>query len=602
MLKRLFKISFKILLILILCFTIAEIVLRLTAININNELFTEIPHNTNLLVLNKAFARLPASNIKKIKDKDDIRIFVVGETIHSQVPINPNGSFSHLLNLLLQHSFPDKNIELVSITLDKLRSFDPYDFSSQLVKYAPDIVMIYPGRDKLGYPFFAQDKSWLNRSVSKLHIYLLAKNLYGIFDNKIKDTVIADNQPLSNSLVSFDNNLNVMVEALQEHGVSVVLMNSSSNILDGPPQKSYFSVPDSARLKVLFENGRKAYLNHDYDKAYSYFFEVNKRDKAHAGTYYYLGGLAYQAGDFKTARKLLQQAVEHDISKVPSAFQINGIILKTATLHDVPLVNLENSFSRNSRGGIPGSNLFNDVWQANLYGNLLMAEESYKIVIKEARLKPEKIPLKKDFVLTPFDSAYDRLCSKEKEYIECPIAYSTFEETTVSLFANNNVSWEETMNKLYDYYITNKNYDLAFRIIANLALENPYDISINNKASVTASFLGDSQLVVHYAKKIYKLKPDVKVAQRIFLNYLKLDMPDKALPYIEYAQNNTFGGDDLRLIYDATRQVINLKKYLKKYPDNKDIRKQIAHQYFKMGNEEIALLYAETSEKHLRAF
>jgi tetratricopeptide (TPR) repeat protein len=271
---------------------------------------------------------------------------------------------------------------------------------------------------------------------------------------------------------------------------------------------------------------------------------------------------------------------------------INRIIFETATIHGVPLVDIDRSFSNNSMHGIPGNNLFTGQGETTLFGNILIARECYKALTKGDYIKSKNHIEVHNFALTPFDSAYDRICSRgETSVIVNPVTSTTFEEKTVSLFASNKASWEEAMNTLYDFYISNKNYDMAFRIIENLALENPYNVSINNKASITASFLGDSQLVVHYAKKVYKVKPDYDIAQRIFLNYLKLDMPESALPYMEYALKNNLNGTDLSIIYEATHQVIDLKKALFNNPDDKGIRRQIANQYVAMGNEEIALRY-----------
>jgi hypothetical protein len=122
-------------------------------------------------------------------------------------------------------------------------------------------------------------------------------------------------------------------------------------------------------------------------------------------------------------------------------------------------------------------------------------------------------------------------------------------------------------------------------------LENPYNIGISRKAYQTAAMMGDSQLVVHYASKVYAIQRDFDTAKQLFLSYLKLDKPENALPYLEYARQNA-RQNNLNLIYTATTQIIELKKILQQNPGNREVKRRIAEHYLAMGNEEVARWYA----------
>jgi hypothetical protein len=128
-------------------------------------------------------------------------------------------------------------------------------------------------------------------------------------------------------------------------------------------------------------------------------------------------------------------------------------------------------------------------------------------------------------------------------------------------------------------------------VIENLALENPYDISVNNHASIAASFLGDSQKVVRYAGRAFAMKHENELARRLLIHYLKLDRPSDALPYLEYAR---LKDRSLDLIYRATLQIIDLKKQLEHDSANPELRRQIATRYEAIGNNELALRYGHS--------
>ena len=108
-------------------FTI-EILLRVFNYGYNFNLFIEYKGNDNYLVLNpnaskKYFvdeALAPSGNremFKKEKDKNTLRIFVLGESTTIGYPYFHNGSFHRWLLYRLMRTFPDQNFEIINISL-----------------------------------------------------------------------------------------------------------------------------------------------------------------------------------------------------------------------------------------------------------------------------------------------------------------------------------------------------------------------------------------------------------------------------------------------------------------------------------------------------
>jgi hypothetical protein len=583
----------------------------------NHSLFIESKDNPELLELNTNFigevnskevpGEISCTPFNKIKGQNTIRIFVLGDAVTNKFPNNPNAGFSHILNNMLQQNIEGKNVELIQISFRSASSFVQYDIVRQLKKYSPDIVIICPGRDEFygdrtySANSFLRGDVGFNRYFGNLHVVRMIRELFKDHSLEQHAAIAPDSRPFRKSLAAFERNLDDMVLMLQKNGSQVVLLNNPANLLDAQPQKSCFTAPDSAKLTALFSKGKLAYLNHDYESAQNYFCQILQRDKGHAETLYYLGKLALSKNDNKTARKYLEQARESDWIRFRSPAEINKIIFRTSVVRGCLLVDLEKSFSAFSNHGIAGQNLFSGPQQPNLAGNILMAKTCFESLLREHCINCIKKGPVSISLLTPFDTLYDEICDKlalqknqENDISISSQLLSSFEEQTVSMFANRETNWDDSMSKLYDYYIHNRNYEMALKVAENLVLENPFNPINCDNASKAAALLGDSLRVVYYAEKVYNKHPSVDLAQRIFIHYLKLDKPESALPYLVYARK--YKANEYDHIYNVTLRIVDLKNMLRKNPLNDDVRKSIASQYYTIGNTDIADNYSKHAE------
>jgi len=67
---------------------------------------------------------------KKKKDKNTIRIFVLGESTTIGYPYFHNGSFHRWLQYRLEHNFPDKNFEIINLSLTAVNSYTVLGFAT----------------------------------------------------------------------------------------------------------------------------------------------------------------------------------------------------------------------------------------------------------------------------------------------------------------------------------------------------------------------------------------------------------------------------------------------------------------------------------------
>ena len=152
-----FKITAILLPVLILI--LIEFSLRIFQYGNNLDLFMEAPDRPDYLVLNPAAARryfinpafAPTGNselFKKNKEKSTLRIFVLGESTTIGYPYFHNGSFHRWLLFRLMHEFPDREFEIINLSLTAVNSYTVLGFAKEIVKYQPDAVMIYSGHNE----------------------------------------------------------------------------------------------------------------------------------------------------------------------------------------------------------------------------------------------------------------------------------------------------------------------------------------------------------------------------------------------------------------------------------------------------------------------
>src|SRR5882724_7287893 len=142
---------------LILC--LLEISLRVFHYGRNLDLFIEYPADKNYLLLNPDASKRYFTNqaiattgnaelFKKEKDANTLRIFILGESTTIGFPYFHNGSFHRWLKYRLMRTFPDKNFEIINVSLTAVNSYTVLDFAKEAVHYQPDAVFIYAGHNE----------------------------------------------------------------------------------------------------------------------------------------------------------------------------------------------------------------------------------------------------------------------------------------------------------------------------------------------------------------------------------------------------------------------------------------------------------------------
>jgi tetratricopeptide (TPR) repeat protein len=643
------KILFKTISILLplLTLILIEISLRLFHYGNDPNLFIEAPNNPDYLVLNPAASRkyfvdpsfAPTGNselFRKNKDSSILRIFVLGESTTIGYPYFHNGSFHRWLQYRLMHAFPDRQFEIINLSLTAVNSYTVLGFAKELIRYKPDAVLIYSGQNEyygtLGVGSSSQVGN--NAQIVGLMLYMrqfrfvqLLTNVYEKLKSLGRSGVKYSGQTLMQRMVAnqqivfgsklfykgveqFVSNMNETLDIFNRNHIPVFISNLVCNEKDLTPFVSVAA--DSIRFPGFNKNymlGRVAYDNGDWSSADQYFKIANKIYTAHALCNFYLGKLAEKLGDHSMAKYYLMKARDLDGLRFRAPSIINDTISKICSKYPFAhLVDTKSVFEEYSADHIIGNDLMLEHVHPNLTGYAIMSDVFYEALKGQHIITPVKanemtlqdligtMPVTMVDSLTglyrisrlkaswPFSAALKR---------DDSLHFDTEEEQLADSVAFQNMKWPYAMDVLYNYYFNRNDFIKAITVTETLVLEHPTDLYFYDQTANLYGKLGDYGEAAFYFRKAFSISPKFEYARKLFVIYLKIDRPADAMPFLEYAINNNTSNLNFLPVRKYAGQIINLQKEIAKDSSNLSVLNVIAETYMTMGNREGAAIYVQ---------
>ena len=412
---RLFK-WISILLPFVLLFML-EMGLRVFHYGYNLRLFIEYAANRDYLVLNPAASKKYFTNqanatagnsepFKKEKDPGTMRIFVLGESTTIGYPYFHNGSFHRWMQYRLMHDYPDRNFEVINISLTAVNSYTVLGFSREVVDYQPDAILIYTGHNEYYGALGVGSTDCLGGSRRIVDLLLslrqlrlvqwmtntyerLAGALHGHRTNSPvtrMEAMVADEQiPYGSKLYQrgvdqFRENMEETLQLLDRRHIPVFISNLIANEKDLVP---FISIEaDSTRypaFKKSFAQAKAAFDAADWPTAYRYFREAEGIDSMYAQCNFYLGCLSLKQGDPGQAKAWFSRAEELDALRFRAPSPINHIIPRLAAQYrGIHLVDTRSAFEARSEYGIIGNELLLEHVHPNIRGYALLSDAFYR--------------------------------------------------------------------------------------------------------------------------------------------------------------------------------------------------------------------------------
>jgi tetratricopeptide (TPR) repeat protein len=641
----LFK-GISIILVPLLILFLIELLLRIFNYGNNLSLFIEYKGDKDYLVFNpdaskKFFTEQQIATkgnneiFKKKKDNNTLRIFVLGESTTIGYPYFHNGSFHRWLQYRLMHTYPDKNFEIINLSLTAVNSYTVLSFAKEVVNYEPDAVLIYTGHNEFYGALGAASTQNLGSNPHIINFILSLRNLrlaqliinfyadtkkaFGTTDVKsggdrmrlmvAKQEIPYHSDIYEKGVTQFRDNMDETMNLFSKRHIPLFVSNLVSNEKDLKPFISFEA--DSIKspgFKTAFNLGLKAFENNDLNSADTWLKKAEDIYGSSALCNYYLGQLAYKKGDFIKAKKYFLKAKDLDGLRFRAPEQFNEILILLSNKYpEIHLVDTRAAFENNTDDHIIGEELTVDHVHPNLKGYAIMSDIFYE-AIKKYRIIPEvngnEITFKQLLHRMP-ENSVDSLAGvyrvlnlkKRWPYNDLhaldSVKVESHEETLAYKLVFENIKWANIMNDLYEYYLGKRELIKARNVLENLALEYPTDARLYEQIAMLSGELNDNENVIFNFKKSFNLAPSFNKARYLFVNYLKVDKPADAIVYIDYAINNNSSGFNLESIKNSTEQLIQLQEQYLKDTTNVPVLIQIANAYSGMGNRDGASKYAE---------
>jgi tetratricopeptide (TPR) repeat protein len=523
-----------------------EMALRVFHYGNDLSLFIQCPADHSSLVFNPDASKRYFSNqenatmgnfesFKKEKEPGTLRIFVLGESTTIGFPYFHNASFHRWLEYRLMHTFPEKNFEIINLSLTAVNSYTVLGFAREVVNYEPDAVLIYTGHNEYygamgvgstdrigGNAHLVNALLWLRgfrlvQLISHItdgiaHLFGKQKDLSG----KTRMEVMAGGQliPYGSALFNrgidqFRMNMDLALSVLHDGHIPVFISNLVSNEKDLSPFVS--ASADSVRCPAFAKNyalGLKALENKDPASAYTDLITAEKSFGGHALCDYYLGCLAYRNGNFSEAKAWFSKARELDELRFRAPDEMNEIIGRLCHNYDnAYLVDARSAFETRADNHIIGNELILEHVHPNLYGYALLSDAFYEAmkdrglfsVPKDAEIPfpglLASMPITKADSLTgvykvinlensfPFSRGTDKDPFHSNPLSKDSLKIGSEEEELAFNIAFKHMPWPEAMSNLYDYYIREKDLPGAGTVMEALVLRTIRRYSISKKDS-----------------------------------------------------------------------------------------------------------------------
>jgi|AMFO01.1.fsa_nt_gi tetratricopeptide (TPR) repeat protein len=331
-----------------------------------------------------------------VKPEGTLRIFCLGASTTAGFPFPAHLAFPSLLNEKLRLYLPDRRVEVINCGVSAVSSFTLVDFTREVLRHAPDLVILYAGHNEFygawgaaatgalaNAPDFVVDfvrwfrrlriVRWLTQKMGEPEIApgTLMERMIG------QAEVPPEGRLRQRALRNYRRNLRKIIRMCKRAGVPLVLCEPVCNLRDHYPFASLVHEEEASRARRLdlWEKERAAQAEDAaLEEAYRFWQGITASDSLAADLWFHGARLEERRHDWDAALRAYEKARDLDLVPFRATSDLLAALRELAREEDVPLVPLEQVFRGASRGRAPGKNLFLEHVHPNLRGQVLLAE------------------------------------------------------------------------------------------------------------------------------------------------------------------------------------------------------------------------------------
>jgi len=350
-----------------------------------------------------------------LEKKERIRIFCLGGSTTAGYPYNTlpqyncHASFPNYLRAILQYNKNMPDLEILNAGCNALNSFNILQVFKDLIKYHPDIVIVYTGHNEFFGPNeFALPKEkallYYNQKFSDFLVQLRRTYLYQglrwfirLFSKKSevshqdylswsKQNYVTYEDSI-NEIVkqNFRKNLTVLARLAREKNIKVVLCTPVSNWTFPPFISKHcqnWHPQEQSRWDSLYVQAQKYYAEEKYEESLNCWEQLKSIDSAYADLYYQMGKAHTKLAQYDYASYALWKAKDYDALPFRARSYISPIVREVALNEGLLLVDLEQFFIQMSDQMIPHAGLLLEHLHPNTTGYYYTAFFIAQVMIK----------------------------------------------------------------------------------------------------------------------------------------------------------------------------------------------------------------------------
>ena len=585
-------------------FFLLEGLLRLLNYGESYPLFIEDENSALYFKQNTEFAKRYFNNLDEVphsaydvflKEKlpRTFRVFVLGASSAAGFPYNGGATFSRQLHKKLQLMYPSIHVEIVNTAIAAVNSYTLNDIASEIKEMEPDAVLIYAGHNEYygAYGIASTYKMGSNPrfvrfylKITKLKTVQLIRNLLGGMTSEPVKSGTMMNQVVGQASVEFNSeeyhlglkqfkgNMLSVIEKFQKSDITVLISTIVSNEKDHIPF-DFLSSKSNKKNEILevIDQGIEIKMRELGEKM------LEENPSSSIG--HYLLGKATLSQNTDQARDLFQKAKDFDKVRFRAPSEINTIIKELAAESGVILVDTELGMRRREVDGIIGKEFITEHLHPNISGYELISDVFARSI--SDHLLDEKALLLDDstyFVERPYtaiDSVQahyllERLLlswpftptdeSINYDPIDSLIPKTFYEQIAKDIHVGRKY-WVQGLEEAFVYIrdsVEENKIDMI-RISNALRQEYPYIPETKERLAWARWYNGDTigfqniiNLLIRETNEVRFLMPAVNY----FLQHEDYERANQMAELMNTAN------DELRLIYAATTDILNLDKML----------------------------------------
>jgi tetratricopeptide (TPR) repeat protein len=403
----------------LLFFLVLEGGLRAAGFGASYPLFVEVDQPPDYRVQARDVARRYFQNTRDVptpmhdlfltrKPEGGLRIFVQGGSTAAGFPFYHGGAFSRMLETRLRATFPDRPVEVVNTSMAAVNSFTLLDLTKEILREAPDAVLIYAGHNEYYGAFgvgstesFGGSPALVNwylqlrkaRTVQLLHgglarMAALATPVAEEHSSSLMGRMVGrqsipyGSRDYERGVRQFEGNLRALLQRYRHAGVPVFVATLVANERDHPPFATAFQRgTDEAAWRARFDVATAALDRGDISDAIDILEELTLADSLAADGFYALGLAFDAAGDSGRALEAFRAASDRDVLRFRAPSVFNDIIRRLAVEEGAVVVDVETHMRRFARDGIIGSAEMLEHLHPTVEGYFLISDAFYEALL-----------------------------------------------------------------------------------------------------------------------------------------------------------------------------------------------------------------------------